>query len=573
MMGRWKRDWKLMSVFFSGDEIVTITERLKNLKIENVVFCSFESRFARSGGLASVTENILPYLKEVNNIPSVILMTPFYPHIISTSKVKSTGIHFKVPFMNKTVRAELLEYTRHYNRPVKGSLKEYYIRADGFFETALKIKDPYVYDESDPEKNNSEITRNALFYCKSVPYALNALGIKENIVFHLNEWQTTLITLTSKEAMLNNILKSCGCIQTLHNSYDSHIPWMDIVRLLERPRRKKIRGFSNSSFSALEIGLQLIDAPVTTVSENFAKELSKDVIQTEYYAPHLQKIFKNNPLIGINNGMFVDFSPEYPERGNHLPDQIRSIKLKKRQELLEMLESYRPSVRFGELTYRGRSITELPDEVPIFIMSGRLDPVQKGYYVFLRAIERFSIDEIKVILIPLPSRREDLDYFYEVACKCRGNVTVFPMRISEGYNEFQTGATFGVMPSIYEPFGAAVEYMANGTVVIARATGGLVNQVDESCGFLFFEDQSLRTPENIKSYIDTSDIVQLRKKNPWAESMAESLYRTMKRAIGVYKNKPERYYQLIINGFKKAGRFTWDESAKKYFEVYNMITQ
>jgi glycogen synthase len=206
-------------------------------------------------------------------------------------------------------------------------------------------------------------------------------------------------------------------------------------------------------------------------------------------------------------------------------------------------------------------------------MSGRLDPVQKGYYVFLRAIERFSIDEIKVILTPLPSRREDMDYFYEVACKCRGNVTVFPMRMSEGYNEFQTGATFGVMPSIYEPFGAAVEYMANGTVVIARATGGLVNQVDESCGFLFFEDSSSRTTENIKSYIDASDIVQLRKKNPWAEAMAESLYRTMKRAIGVYKNRPEKYYQLIINGFKRAGRFTWNESARKYFEVYNMITQ
>jgi len=35
------------------------------------------------------------------------------------------------------------------------------------------------------------------------------------------------------------------------------------------------------------------------------------------------------------------------------------------------------------------------------------------------------------------------------------------------------GATFGVMPSIYEPFGSAVEYMANGTVNIGRATGDL----------------------------------------------------------------------------------------------------
>ena len=43
--------------------------------------------------------------------------------------------------------------------------------------------------------------------------------------------------------------------------------------------------------------------------------------------------------------------------------------------------------------------------------------------------------------------------------------------------EAQAGATFAVMPSFYEPFGAATEAYLAGTPVIARATGGLTGQV------------------------------------------------------------------------------------------------
>jgi glycogen synthase len=428
-----------------------------------------------------------------------------------------------------------------------------------------------VYDVGDKKKNDEIMRRNALLFCKAVPHALHALGICENIVLHLHEWQTALISLTAKEAMVNNTLISCGTVQTIHNSYDTQFSRKRLGQLLDAPRRKRVKNLSLDGLSAYQIGLQLVDAPVTTVSRHFASELTTDIIQTKYYAPHLQSILKKNVPIGVNNGMFVDYSPAFPEPRRHSINDVRTIKLKNRLALLKILSSYRPRERFGTLTYKGRSILKLPDHIPIIIMSGRLDPLQKGYTVFLRAIEKFAGDEVKIILTPLPVKKSDLDNFYEVACKCEGNVTVFPFRMGKGYHELQTGSTFGVMPSIYEPFGAAVEYMASGTVNIGRATGGLIDQISRNCGFLFREDAEFHTAKNVKAFVETGAIMQLRKTNPWIQNLADNLYEVMKKAINIYQNHPEQYYQMIINGFKKARTFSWESNVKKYHKIYRMI--
>ncbi len=564
-----------MDTFFSAGETAEIAGRLGNIEIRNVVFCSFENRFARSGGLAPVITNILPYIKEVNGIPSVILMTPFYPKIMSSGRLEPAGKSFGVPFFNKIVQVELFEYTWHYSKPRKGSLREYYLKAEGFFEAGGKLKDPYIYSESDPRANKHAMDENAVFFCRAVPYALKALGIREDIILHLHEWQTALISLTSKQAMLNGVVHSCGTVQTMHNSYDSQISWDLLTACTNRTLRRPVTRFPARGLTAYQIGLQLVDAPVTTVSEHFAEEFTSDILQTRHFAPHLQNIFRRSGVYGINNGVFCDLSPEFSGITSGMKKdvtaEIRKIKLKNRKKLLRLLSSYRPAERFGELTYRGGSIYRLPDDIPVVLMSGRLAPLQKGYDILLQAMERFPEDRIKVILTPMPASRSDLDYFYEVACKCRGNLTVFPVKMKKGYHELQTGSTFGIMPSVYEPFGAAVEYMANGTVNIARATGGLMDQVDETCGFLYREDAAFYTLENIRDFAATGDIVQMRKKNPWARSMADSLYRALKKAAHEYRHNPDKYYKMILNGLMKVNSFNWEASVRKYYLVYEKV--
>ena len=565
----WKRDWTLMSAFFYGEEIALIHDRLRKLKIRNLAFCSFENRFARAGGLAAVTMNALPYLKEVNKIASVILLTPYYPELMNKSGLQSTGTSFAVNFNRKTVNVEIYKYRFRYDSPVKGSLTEYYLKADGFFD--VRGRDPYIYNENDSDANAAALSENALFFSQAVPYAMNALGIRKDIVFHLQEWQTALISLTAKEAMLNGTLHSCGTVQTMHNSFDSPVSWDLLTETMGKSRQQKLAGFHGEGLTACQIGLELVDAPITTVSANFAEEFTTDVLMTEHFAPHLQGIFRKSGVYGINNGTFVGFSDKYPKKAAHTIEEVRAIKLKRRKSLLNVLSRYNPEERFGELTYQGGTITRLPDNVPVVVMSGRLDPMQKGYDIMLRAIERFRKDEIKVILTPMPVNYSDLDYFYEIACKCKGNVTVFPIKMQKGYQELQEGATFGVMPSIYEPFGAAVEYMAGGTVNIGRATGGLVDQISGECGFLYREDAVFYTLGNITAFIGSGGIVQMRRTNPWAESMADNLYNVIKKASNLYADHPEKYYKMILKGFERAEDFNWIGNARKYYQVYNMI--
>ena len=597
----WTKNSETVDGFFDQKEIALIASRIKSIKkIECAVFCSFESRFAKSGGLAAVTTKILPYLKEVNNISNVILLTPFYPNIIPGNKLKPTGLSIKVPFDNKSYKAEILKYVQNYNHSASGCIEEFYLKADGFFAARNKLKDPYIYYEEasfplsflsyfinnllglsrkKAKKNDAALTKNSLFFCKAAPFVLQKLGFEKNVIFHLQDWETILIALTAKTAMLDGILESCASVCTLHNPFDSGWLKLDsLAKILDSERSKKITENLKDNLTAHKIGLSLVDGALTTVSKNFAKELKQDILHTGHFAPHLQNIFEKSRIKGVNNGMFVDFPPEFTEFAKPAQspkiskaniNRVRKTKLEKRVVLLKILDDYHPPQRFGKLTYRNGPLTHLPEDVPIILMSGRLDPNQKGFDIFLRAIDKFREDEIKVVLSPLPVRESDLVIFRKVAKSSQGNVTVFPIRMAKGFHELQIGSTFGLMPSVYEPFGAAIEYMVNGTLVIARKTGGLVDQIDhEINGLLFKESKRNYNLQNIKSFMKASVRVELRQTNPWSQDMVDSLYKILKRAIKLYQKENEKYYEMVLNGFMKARNFDWQTSAKEYYSVY-----
>jgi len=578
----WTKNSETLDGFFDKKEIALIAARIKSIKkIECVVFCSFESRFAKSGGLAAVTTKILPYLKEVNNIPNVILLTPFYPNIIPAKKLRPTGLSIEVPFNKKLYKVEILKYVQNYERPVDGSIEEFYFRADGFFDSKNDLNDPYIYNDHDREKNDAALRENSMFFCQAAPFVLQKLGFKKNIIFHLQDWETILIALTSKTAMRNGILESCASVCTLHNPFDSGLFKLDsLAKILDSETSKKLYEKFRDDLTAHKIGLSLVDSALTTVSKNFAKELKQDILHTGHFAPHLQNIFEKSRIKGVNNGMFVDFPPEFTEflKSSKSPkistvkiNRVRKTKLEKRADLLKILDDYQPPQRFGKLTYKSGPLTHLPEHVPIMLMSGRLDPNQKGFDIFLQTIDKFKEDEIKVVLSPLPVRQSDLNSFRKIAKSSQGNVTVFPIRMARGFHELQIGSTFGLMPSIYEPFGAAIEYMVNGTLVIARKTGGLIDQIDHRInGLLFKESKRNYNLQNIKSFMKASDRVELRQTNPWSQDMVDSLYKILKRAIKLYQKENEKYYAMVLNGFAKAQKFDWQTNAKEYYSLFGL---
>ncbi len=570
----WQKDWTLMPYFFDDNEIQQISERLKNLNIDTLVYCSYENRFAISGGLAMVTMKLPAYLKAVNKIPNVIVLTPFHSHIITEGKLRNTGLKFDVVFDQKIVSIEIWKHEHHFHEVEGVHLTEYFLKADSFFDAQNRLNDPYLFVENNTTKNDELIRDNALLFCQAVPLAIQTLKLQKNIIFHLQEWQTALIALTSKEAMLNGTIHSGGTVMTLHNPFDSFISWKSLAKISDAQRIQKAANHFKEGLTAYQIGLQLVDAPITTVSENFAREFTTDILQTEHFVPHLQPIFERTELLGIGNGLYHDFPAEFSKEDDLTIGKIKQVKLKYRKALLKVLADYNPSERFGDLTFKGGSILDLPDTVPILVMSGRLDFNQKGYDIFLQVIERFAEDEIKVILTPMPVKLADLDYFRDIAFKCKGNLTIFPIKMQHGYFELQIGSTFGVMPSIYEPFGAAVEYMVKGTVTIARKTGGLADQIEhEKSGILYREDSRFYNLANLKQFFNLSNNILERRNNPWLLSMVDQFHETIKNAITLYQNHNHEYYRLIVMGFKKARTFDWAISAKKYFEVYEKVNQ
>ena len=94
---------------------------------------------------------------------------------------------------------------------------------------------------------------------------------------------------------------------------------------------------------------------------------------------------------------------------------------------MDILAAHPDESHFGELTYKGDSIARLPEKVPIIMMSGRLDPFQKGFDVLLQVVERYKLDQLKVILTPMVTNPKDLKYFYKVAEECRGNIIILPV--------------------------------------------------------------------------------------------------------------------------------------------------
>jgi glycogen synthase len=244
--------------------------------------------------------------------------------------------------------------------------------------------------------------------------------------------------------------------------------------------------------------------------------------------------------------------------------------LKKRKELLKIIDAYPSDKIIGKLTYKNSSIINLPESIPLFVMSGRLDYNQKGYDVFLHALMKFKQDDLKVILTPLGMNKKDIVFFKDISSKSNGNIAVILGKMEKGFRELKMGSSFGIMPSIYEPFGGAVEYLVNGTVVIARKTGGLVDQINKSSGILFRENYKY-TIKELSDFSNTNGKIIERITNPWVLEMTESLYKTLKKAIKFYQNQ-NLYYNMVKSGFNRAKKFDWGNSAGEYFKIFKLVS-
>ncbi len=543
-------------------------------KYNTIAFVSFENSLAPVGGLNAVMNKLPPIIAEKLKKMQIILITPFFYNIeksraaLNEGIINSTGIKPTVQYREKNYKMEILEhcpFKKHEN------YKIYFVKSNEFF---IAPENPYI-----TPGNQNQLLEDSHFFCTTIPKVLSSINEKPPFLLNLQDWETALTLYTMEPSIQHK------CLLTLHNPYDQKVKHLENLLKVKK----------NSTI--LKYTLKKMDI-VSTVSEHFAYELTHEPLLTEILVPHLQKILKNIEIIGINNGNFKELN--FPTIKNE--DQILKKKREYRNEFIDDFLLQKET----KLKPKWSSIINLEIKYPLFIIFGRNDPNQKGFDLAAAAIYKL-LDEVgddfaRFIFLPIPGNYgiNNLFYLKGLAEKFSKSIMIFPYRLPRGYMELQKSASYILMCSYYEPFGAAHEGYAVGVPVIARATGGLIQQVCPKnfgllsnelkdiitkfhdlplnpTGYLFRENERFNKKKFWKKIIHNNDSIKqtideiIRRDNLLFKSMVNSCKKVIEDAANLYISKPKEYADLIINGLKLFQKFSWHKSAERYLRDFYKI--
>jgi glycogen synthase len=568
-----------------------------------VVFVTFETRLAPSGGLGAVMK-VLPNQMAAHE--RCCVLAPYFPRIAPALPILTT---FTLPLPGGPRTVEIREV-----RDPSG-FATYLLSSDGFFTAPV---DPYV-NPLDPDEpmdpyinpvHTEKLVGDALFFCAAVPGALVALSQKglgslANLVFHLQDWETAC---AAQAIRLHPAIESAACVLTLHNPYDRYLGMIrsqligDLVSHL---------GLAYDNVLAQMI--PLTDGPVTTVSRNFAEELTADPLHSQVFTQHLQHLLVSKGVIGIDNGLFGELSfpfslqaLEQARRGHF--EGIQEEKWERRRTLGQELATYQRQLKQENRAGRrawGADLDLTDPQLPVFLVLGRDDPRQKGYDVVAEAIRRIPEGKARYIFTPMPGDEGflGLAFLEQLAKERPGEVKVFPFRLDPApFEAVKEGSSFMVMASLYEPFGAATEAYLAGMPVVARATGGLAQQVvphpsaalsrqgrqlvslfhdreRPPTGFLFREPAVPDPVQDWRWIVECAywqqtpkgDRVENRKGLPLFEAMVQRAAWALQDAIDLYQQDQRSYAAMIYHGTQMLEHFDWLRAIREYRRIYDRV--
>ncbi len=579
-----------------------------------VIFVSFESEFSGYGGLGAVMK-VLP--QEMNDPEHCFVFTPFFKHVIDLASLKegnkirdyATVLSYYLVVRGLVYPVNVVEVVN-----MKG-MKTFLLDSEQFFNAP---DNPYVNPCNpeiplDPYRNpiNPEkLTEDSLFFSLAIPTALVELckeGIlpSRDVILHLQDWETAAVAQAFNVQKIKPGINSTKCVLTVHNPYDKPLHRMNSPRVLDFAG---YLGFEIHS-SILAQVIPILDGPVSTVSQNFAFELRNEVLYTQIFCPHLQQAFKEKTLVGIDNGIFGN--PTFPFSKAALTaakkgkiQKVQQEKWERREKVADVMEAYQQKLAQQEtLQTWGKTIDLSDPSIPIFFVLGRDDPRQKGFDVIVEAIHSLPKGQARFIFTPMPGDEGfiGLRFLEDLALQRPGEVLVFPFRLEKSvFQALLNGSSFMVMGSLYEPFGAANEAYSAGMPVVARATGGLVQQIvpHAEClrneqilspygrrlvnryhheevnptGILFRELVSFAEEvEGWRRIVDCAywyqnpkgDRISDRKDLVLFQEMVSSASNALQLAIDLYQDQ-ETYASMIYHGWTMLKKFGWDRAIAGY---------
>jgi starch synthase len=395
-----------------------------------------------------------------------------------------------------------------------------------FLENHDHFARPEVYtgpwgSHADNDMRFAFLCRGALALCEQLEW------IPE--VIHCHDWTTGLLPMMLNTTLRDSAIGRAATVFSIHNL--EHQGWSPtrVVDFARLPWSEVLRDGieSNGMVNLMKAGL-CHATKLSTVSPTYAGE-----IRTAEGGFGLDGVlrFRAADLVGILNG--IDDSWD-PARDRTLPANYSAADLAGKAACKAKLQE-----RFG--------LERLPG-VPVYGVVSRL-AAQKGLDLLAEALPAV-MDGMNVQLVLLGNGDSRLENAFRWAAGA------YPGRcgVHIGFDGklarlIQAGSDFFVMPSRAEPCGLTQMYaMRYGTVPIVRATGGLVDTVQN-----FIEGR----PEGTGFVFGDATVAALRDTMGWA--------------CATYYDRPVEFAGLRQRAM--AQDFSWRASAAHYLDLYRWAVQ
>jgi len=346
-------------------------------------------------------------------------------------------------------------------------------------------------------------------------------------IIHAHDWQTGLTPVyLSRRSETFRPLANVPVVFTIHNLAFQGLFTRDTVPAVGLgPDVLSPEGLEYwGQASWLKAGINFSDR-ITTVSPQYASE-----ILTKEFGCGFEGILdaRRSRLVGILNGIDTDVWD--PSRDPWLPATYDARNLAgKRVCKAALLETF------------GLPTTAELIERPLVGMVSRLTD-QKGQDLLAAAANDLLMLDASFVLLGSGERRYE-ELWKALAARAPGRVGArigFDERVA---HLVEAGADLYLMPSRFEPCGLNQMYsMRYGTVPVVRATGGLIDTVDDvdpatgrGTGFLFREYEVV------------------------------ALLAALGRAVAAFGHKPG-WRRIVRAGMRQ--NHSWDVSAREYVKVY-----
>lgn len=474
--------------------------------------------FARVGGLSDVVGALSKDMAAAGHDVSVFL--PKYASIDDAAfgiEPVDGAESIDVPMGSVTESVSLYRCAM----PGGDDVSVYFVRHDGRFG-----REGIYVDPATKEGYPDEVERYALF-SRAVIESARALGMKPDVL-HLNDHHTAMAAVYLKKLMRGDEeIGNPGVVFSIHN--------LGYLGMFDKSVLPRI-GFSedlcvfgsafeyNGSVSTLKLGIEFADY-VNTVSEQYAREISSSPEYGLGLEGVLAAKMDAGRLTGILNG--VDYSVWDPSVDKLIPANFRPGKLKGKKKCK------------AELLARCGLSSDL--SIPLIGMVSRLAD-QKGFDLVYR--EANAMIELGASLVILGTGQQEYhDFLTELAERHPDRVSANLAFDNELAHWIEAGSDMFLMPSRYEPCGLNQMYsLRYGTVPVVRATGGLVDTV---------EDYNAEADTGVGFVFE--------------EYTAEAMMVAVRRAVEAFADE-KAWARLVRRGMDLD--FSWGASAAKYAELY-----